>query len=159
MLNRRDFIKAMGATGLAALAARSPRAFAADKTEKLKPRADSMIFLFMAGGMASTETFDPKHYEPFTAGIESKRVLSTFPTIDTSADNIKIAAGLENVAKVMNQATLIRTMQAASLGKILHSRHQFHWHTGYVPPQSVAAPHLLEQLPALHRVNAPPLHA
>src|SRR4029077_8565492 len=25
---------------------------------------------------------------------------------------------------------------------ILHSRHQYHWHTGYVPPQTVAAPHL-----------------
>jgi hypothetical protein len=28
------------------------------------------------------------------------------------------------------------------LGFILHSRHQFHWHTGYPPPQSVAAPHM-----------------
>src|SRR6185369_297662 len=37
---------------------------------------------------------------------------------------------------------LIRTVQAADLGFILHSRHQYHWHTGYVPPQTVAAPHL-----------------
>src|SRR5438105_3501079 len=142
MLNRRHFMKALGATGLAALAARSPRAFAAEKVEKPKPRADAMILLFMAGGMASTETFDPKHYEPFAPNVESKRVLSTFPTIDTAADGVKISAGLENVAKVMNQATLIRTMQAASLGKILHSRHQFHLHTGYIPPVSVPAPHL-----------------
>ena len=28
------------------------------------------------------------------------------------------------------------------LGHILHTRHQYHWHTGYVPPQTVAAPHL-----------------
>ena len=28
------------------------------------------------------------------------------------------------------------------LGHILHSRHQYHWHTGYVPPQTVAAPHI-----------------
>ena len=28
------------------------------------------------------------------------------------------------------------------LGFILHSRHQYHWHTGYAPPLSVAAPHL-----------------
>ncbi|HEY2573563.1 MAG TPA: DUF1501 domain-containing protein, partial [Verrucomicrobiaceae bacterium] len=25
---------------------------------------------------------------------------------------------------------------------ILHSRHQYHWHTGYVPPQTVACPHI-----------------
>ena len=24
----------------------------------------------------------------------------------------------------------------------MHSRHQYHWHTGYVPPQTVACPHL-----------------
>jgi hypothetical protein len=30
----------------------------------------------------------------------------------------------------------------ADLGNILHSRHQYHWHTGYVPPQTVAAPHM-----------------
>src|SRR4029079_11421746 len=42
----------------------------------------------------------------------------------------------------MDRATLIRGMQAADLGFILHSRHQFNWNTGYVPPQTVAAPHL-----------------
>jgi len=57
-------------------------------------------------------------------------------------DNIKISEGLERIAKVMDRGTLIRTFQAADLGFILHSRHQFHWHTGYAPPQSVAAPHM-----------------
>ncbi|MCA9233176.1 MAG: DUF1501 domain-containing protein, partial [Planctomycetales bacterium] len=45
-------------------------------------------------------------------------------------------------AQVMDRATLIRSHQVADLGHILHSRHQYHWHTGYVPPQTVAAPHL-----------------
>src|SRR5690606_13467733 len=31
---------------------------------------------------------------------------------------------------------------AADLGHILHSRHQYHWHTCYEPPQTVAAPHI-----------------
>ena len=39
-------------------------------------------------------------------------------------------------------ARLIRTHVAGDLGKILHSRHQYHWHTGYEPPQTVAAPHI-----------------
>src|SRR5436305_10778381 len=100
MMNRRTFLQAMGATGLATLAARAPRAFAAEKAEKIAPRADSMIFLFMSGGMAATETFDPKHYEPFKAGIDARKVLSTFKAIDTSADNIKISEGMEHIAKV-----------------------------------------------------------
>ena len=31
---------------------------------------------------------------------------------------------------------------AADLGFILHSRHQYHWHTGYIPPQPMAMPHI-----------------
>jgi len=142
-LTRRDLLKALGAAGASALAAGAPRAFA-DTPQHDKPTAtaDRVILLWMAGGMASTETFDPKLYTPFSPGVESKRVLSTFPAIPTSVDGLKISEGLENVAKVMDRATLIRTFQAASLGKILHSRHQFHFHTGYVPPIPIAAPHM-----------------
>ncbi len=42
----------------------------------------------------------------------------------------------------MDRGTLIRTHVLPDLGHILHSRHQYHWHTGYVPPQTVAAPHI-----------------
>jgi len=42
----------------------------------------------------------------------------------------------------MDRGTLIRSHRVGDLGFILHSRHQFHWHTGYPPPQSVAAPHM-----------------
>lgn len=92
--------------------------------------------------MASTETFDPKHYTPFTKGMASNEVLSTFPAIDTKVDQIKISEGLEKIAAVMDRGALIRTYTAGDLGFILHSRHQFQWHTGYAPPQTVAAPHL-----------------
>src|SRR5204863_1069760 len=50
--------------------------------------------------------------------------------------------GLEKLAAVIDRGTLIRTYTGADLGFILHSRHQYHWHTGYAPPQTVAAPHL-----------------
>ena len=42
----------------------------------------------------------------------------------------------------MDRATLIRSHVLPDLGHILHSRHQYHWHTGYVPPQTVACPHI-----------------
>jgi len=67
---------------------------------------------------------------------------STFPTIDTAVDQIKFTQGLEQIAGVMDRGTLIRSYTAGDLGFILHSRHQFQWHTGYAPPQTVAAPHL-----------------
>jgi hypothetical protein len=96
----------------------------------------------MAGGMAQTETFDPKRYTPYEAGIESKAVLSTFPSIPTSVDGIRISAGLERIARVMDRGALVRSHRVGDLGFILHARHQYHWHTGYAPPQTVAAPHI-----------------
>jgi len=139
-LSRRGFIGATGAGVLSALAGREP--LRAEPSTKIEPKADTLIVLWMAGGMAATETFDPKRYTPYTSGGKSADVLSTFKSIDTVVDNIKLSEGLERVAKVMDRGTLIRTFQAGDLGFILHSRHQYHWHTGYAPPQSVAMPHL-----------------
>jgi uncharacterized protein (DUF1501 family) len=143
-LTRRDLLKALAGASLAALAAGEPLpAHAADeKVEHPKPTADACILLWMAGGMAAPDTFDPKRYVPFEVGVPSEKILSTFPAIDTAVDNIKITEGLEHVAKVMDRGTLIRSHVLPDLGNILHSRHQYHWHTGYVPPQTVAAPHL-----------------
>lgn len=142
--SRRDFLKGASAATLAALAASYPNATFADEVsaQKLIPTADAVIVLWMAGGMAHTETFDPKKYTAFEKGLNPNKVLSTFPQIDSVVDNIKLSEGLENVAKVMDRATLIRSYQSGDLGFILHSRHQYHWHTGYAPPQTVACPHI-----------------
>ena len=140
--NRRDFLKTAGAATLSALAAGFPRALNAETIEKIQPTADTVIVLWMAGGMASTETFDPKRYTAYENGLPSSKVLSTFPSIDTAVDGIKISQGLEKIASVMDRGTLIRSYTAGDLGFILHSRHQFQWHTGYAPPQTVAAPHI-----------------
>src|SRR5881397_2832914 len=141
--NRRDFLKTASAATLSALAAGHARALvAAEAEEKIKPTADTLIVLWLAGGMAHTETFDPKRHTPFERGMKPDAMFSTFPTIDTAVDQIKFTAGLEKIAGVMDRGTLIRSYTAGDLGFILHSRHQYQWHTGYVPPQTVAAPHL-----------------
>src|SRR5687768_6000374 len=143
---RRDFLRAMAAAGTATLMLGEPRSLRADeKGETIEypaAKADACILLWMAGGMAAPETFDPKLYLPFEVGLPVERVMSTFPAIDTVVDNIKISQGLENVARIMDRGTLIRSHVLPDLGHILHSRHQYHWHTGYVPPQTVAAPHI-----------------
>lgn len=121
--------------------ARAPRLLA-EEISHPAATADSCILLWMAGGMAAPETFDPKRYQPFEKGVSMSKVLSTFPSIRTAVDNINICQGLENIAAVMDRGTLIRSAVQPDLGSILHSRHQYHWHTGYVPPQTVAAPHI-----------------
>lgn len=138
---RRHFLRASAAATLAAMVGGEPRLLGSEQP-KLVPKADSMILLWMAGGMAQTETFDPKRYTEYRTGLASSEVLSTFPRIPTAIDGVEISQGLENIAKVLDRGTLIRSHRVGDLGFILHSRHQYHWHTGYPPPQSVAAPHM-----------------
>ena len=106
--NRRDFLKTASAATLSALAGGYARPlFGAEAVEeKIKSTADTVIVLWMGGGMAHTETFDPKRYTPFEKGIKSNDVLSTFPQIDTKVDHIKFSKGLERLASVGHGATL-----------------------------------------------------
>src|SRR5881394_2191171 len=156
-LSRRDFLRGMTAAGLATIAGDVARLGAVEPVKHPEPTADTCILLWMAGGMAAPDTFDPKRYQPFEVGVPVEKILSTFPAIDTVVDNIKLTEGLENIAKVIDRGTLIRSHVVADLGHILHSRHQYHWHTGYVPPQTVAAPHLGAWIARVRGPNNPVL--
>jgi len=141
--NRREFLQKTSAATLAALAAGAPVSLLSSCSKpKIKSTADTVILLWMAGGMAHTDTFDPKKYTPFETGMQANSVLSTFKSVPTSLDGISFSEGLESIGSVMNLGTIIRSYVAADLGFILHSRHQYHWHTCYEPPQTVAAPHI-----------------
>lgn len=145
--NRREFLQRTSAATLAAMAAGAPMAslLSGCKTKKIgqtNGTADTVILLWMAGGMAHTETFDPKKYTPYEKDMEGNRVLSTFKPVPTVLDGINFSEGLESIGKVMDKGALIRSYVSADLGHILHSRHQYHWHTCYEPPQTVAAPHI-----------------
>lgn len=146
-MQRRDFLKTASAATLSALAAGAPRPVASalehlPAARRIAPRAEAMIVLWMAGGMAHTETFDPKRYTPYEPGLPSEKVLSTFESRPTIVDGLHFSEGLEKIGAIMDRGTILRGYTAADMGKILHSRHQFHWHTGYEPPQTVAAPHI-----------------
>src|SRR6476661_8960202 len=128
-LYRREFLSQLAKASAAALAMDCVPFVQADPPPQVAT-ADCLVLLWMAGGMAHTETFDPKHFEPFRPGIE------------TSVDGIKFSAGLEEMASVMHEGSLIRTFTLPIVDKITHARHQYHWHTGYLPPLTVAAPHI-----------------
>lgn len=143
--NRREFLQRASAATMAALAAGAPVSGLLSGCKRFsgpESTADTVILLWMAGGMAHTETFDPKRYTPFEKDMEGNRVLSTFKSMPTILDGIHFSDGLQSIGKVMDKGTLVRSYVAADMGHILHSRHQYHWHTCYEPPQTVAAPHL-----------------
>ena len=76
--NRREFLQKTSAATLAAMTASAPVASllsgctSGDKSKsKLvgqRGTADTVILIWMAGGMAHTETFDPKRFTPYDHG-------------------------------------------------------------------------------------------
>jgi hypothetical protein len=112
----------------------------AEAPARPKATADSVIFIFMGGGQSPTETWDPKRYTPFEKGMKAIDVHATFPSIPTSADGVRISKYLEKTAKVMHHGAIISSFQPGFLGVPIHVRHIYHLHTGYTPPQTVAAP-------------------
>ena len=143
--DRRKFLKTSSAAAMAAFGAAAPMSsllLSSCNRNKINATADTVILLWMGGGMAHTDTFDPKKYTPFSKGLEANAVLSTFKSVPTALDNVYFSEGLESIGKVLDKGTVIRSYVAGDMGHILHSRHQYHWHTCYKPPQSVSAPHL-----------------
>lgn len=145
-LTRRQFLAYTGAAGLSALGASFPRIVSGSELnepfQRLPSTADSVILIWLAGGAAHTETFDPKPVTPFKKGLDSRAVLSTYPSIPTAVDDVFFSEGLDSLASVMDRGTVLRSMYLPNLGPVIHTRYQYLWHTGYIPPQSIAAPHI-----------------
>ena len=57
---RRDFIKQLGVASAAALATEGTSAWANSAVKHPEAKADSCILIWLAGGMAAPDTFDPK---------------------------------------------------------------------------------------------------
>ena len=149
-MNRREFLHYSAALSAATLA--MPRAaVSAPQTAAPAPKrgatANNIVLLWMGGGMAHTETFDPKPMVAFDPEMDARRVLTTYPAIPTRMDGVQVCEGLEEIASTMDRATLVRSFVAARSLKSLdeqvnHLPCQYLFHTGYRPPLNVAAPHL-----------------
>ena len=69
-IQRRDFLKQLGLASTAALATNGTQAWGNEDIIHPAAKADSCILIWMAGGMAAPDTFDPKRYHPFEKGLE-----------------------------------------------------------------------------------------
>ncbi len=127
VLSRRTFLRsvAAGAAGLGMLGWKEAVTLHA---EELRKRGLACVLLFMRGGPSQMETFDPKpgtdHGGPTQA-------------IDTAAGGVRIAEHWTNLAKVMNDVAVVRSMTNRE-GE--HARATYQLHTGYIPGGGVTHP-------------------
>jgi hypothetical protein len=138
-VNRRKFLQtgAMAAAGLGL----TPFGRADQPAPApLKATADAMIMIWLPGGMAQTDLWDPKGYTPFRAGMKGSELLGTCKPIPTSADGIFLGEGLENIASVMHHGSILRSLTYATRFGAIHLKAQYYMMTGYLFPVGVKAP-------------------
>ena len=125
--NRREFlfVGLVGSLGLTLGNAIKLRAQSA-----VKPRAESVINIFLPGGIAAQESFDPKVLAP----IEYRGPLGT---VKTKLDGIYLSEALKETATVADKLCIVRSM---THGEADHDRGTHNMFTGWRPSPAVQYP-------------------
>lgn len=127
VVGRRGFLRGIG-LGAAGVAGLSFTDLMAVQAEELRKKQMACILLWMGGGPSQFDTWDPK---PGTeTGGETR-------AIDTAVPGIQIAHHWPNVARVMGDIALIRSMNNKEGN---HQRATYQLHTGYAPSGTVKHP-------------------
>ena len=129
VVGRRDFLRQITATGLAAGACNWTDAISAS-ADDLRARGMACILLWMQGGPSQFETFSPKPKHP--NGGETK-------AISTNVAGIQIAENLPHCAKIMDELAILRSMTSKEGN---HQRATYLLHHGYLPMGGVKFPTL-----------------
>ena len=127
MNTRRDFLRTIPA---AAFAGSAWGNLVSSHAAEAKRQGMACILLWMQGGPSQFETFSPK--PGHENGGETK-------AIKTSVNGIEIAEHLPEVAKVMDDLCLIRSLTGKEGS---HPRATYQMHTGYLPTATVKFPTL-----------------
>jgi hypothetical protein len=98
--------------------------------ESIEGPAKSVIFIYLPGGMAHQETFDPKPFAP----IEYRGSMSS---IETVVPGIRLNETMSKTAKVADKISIIRSM---THGEAAHERGTHNMFTGYRPSPALQYP-------------------
>src|SRR5687767_13437105 len=128
-VNRREFLYA-GLIGGLGLTMGDLFRLQAAETDKYAATAESLIHIFLPGGSAHQETWDPKPLAP----IEYRGPLGT---IDTVIPGVKFSEYMKNCAKIADKMTIVRSM---THGEAAHERGTHNMFTGYRPSPAVQYP-------------------
>lgn len=98
--------------------------------ESKEGTAKSVIFIFLPGGMAHQESFDPKPYAP----LEYRGPMGS---IETNVTGVRFGQMFQKTSKIMDKLTVIRSM---THGEAAHERGTHNMFTGYRPSPALQFP-------------------
>lgn len=132
-LSRRNFLTVGALGGLTLADVLRLRSVYGDQKhyDFIPARAESVIHVFLPGGMAHQESFDPKPYSP----LEYRGEMGT---IKTNTGEV-VSQTLPNLAKCADKFTIIRSM---THGEAAHERGTHNMFTGYKPSPALIYPSL-----------------
>jgi hypothetical protein len=96
----------------------------------IEAKADSVIHIFLPGGLAHQESFDPKPYAP----IEYRGEMGS---IDTTLPGERFSETLPKTSQIADKLTVIRSM---THGEAAHERGTHNMFTGYRPSPALLYP-------------------
>lgn len=102
-MKRRHFLQTAALAPFATLGVR-----AASTAPIPMGKAEHCIFIWLGGGMAQMDTFDPKALGDPKAN--PKKAGSAYPSIETSVPGVRVCEHLPKTAKVMEHVTAVRTV-------------------------------------------------
>ena len=103
-----------------------------EKSAPGTPKAKSVLHIFLPGGMAHQESFDPKPYAP----LEYR---GQFGVVKTKIPGEVFCETVPQIAQVADKITVIRSM---THGEAAHERGTHNMFTGYRPSPSLIFPSL-----------------
>ncbi|MEQ9409157.1 MAG: DUF1501 domain-containing protein [Fuerstiella sp.] len=137
-MQRRDFLQTTtAAASAAATSAVGIRpAAAADARLFRSGRAEHCIMIWLGGGMAQIDTFDPK-----TIGdAKAKKAGAYYPAIDTAVPGVQVCEHLKHTARLMDRVTALRTVHHNVVDE--HAAATNRMHTGRPTSGTVQYPSL-----------------
>ena len=122
-MNRRNFLHTTGAGILSAAA--SPLAFGSENAVPFpKGKVEHVIHIWLGGGAAQVDTWDPKAL----GDAKAKKAGSYYPSIDTVVPGVQVCQHLSRCAKVMDRITAVRTINHDVIDE--HAAASNRMHTG-----------------------------
>src|SRR6185295_11406212 len=132
-LTRRQFLKTTTALAAATGASGALPVFAEEEPKRVRGKADACIFIWLGGGCAQVDSFDPKG-----RGDGKKQAGCYYDAIDTAIRGEKVCEHLKHTAPLLDRCVIVRSLTHEIVSE--HGAATNLAHTGRKPSETILYP-------------------